>query len=148
MSMPGKDSQGKKLWYDLGHNQTADNKAESGPFVRGIRVGNMGWTELTTVLRLKKTRTLTVREGPSHCRKDWGDVYSYMGWNMITYHGTRQYELRIQSGEPYDRNGFGVINGRYVIACTSTFGEIGDEVEFCPGQWKGDTCHHWRIQKF
>lgn len=125
----GKNSQGKRLWYDLGHNQTSDNKAESGPFVRGIRVGNMGWTELTTVLRLKDQdsygsgKTITLPEG-------LGDVYSYMGWNMITYHGTRQYELRIQSGEPYDRNGFGVINGRYVIACTSTFGEIGDEVDF------------------
>ena len=131
----GKDSQGKKLWYDLGHNQTSDNKAESGPFVRGIRVGNMGWTELTTVLRLKDQdsygsgKTINLPKG-------LGDVYSYMGWEMITYRGTRQYELRIQSGEPYDRNGFGVINGRYVIACTSTFGEIGDEVDFVLGNGK------------
>lgn len=131
----GKDSKGTRLWYDLGHNQTSDNKAESGPFVRGIRVGNMGWTELTTVLRLKDQdsygsgKTITLPKG-------LGDVYSYMGWEMITYRGTRQYELRIQSGEPYDRNGFGVINGRYVVACTSTFGEIGDEVDFVLGNGK------------
>ena len=131
----GKDGQGKRLWYDLGHNQTSDNKADSGPFVRGIRVGNMGWTELTTVLRLKDQdsygsgKTITLPKG-------LGDVYSYMGWNMITYRGSRQYELRIQSGEPYDRNGFGVINGRYVVACTSTFGEIGDEVDFVLGNGK------------
>lgn len=131
----GKDSKGTRLWYDLGHNQTSDNKAESGPFVRGIRVGNMGWTELTTVLRLKDQdsygsgKTITLPKG-------LGDVYSYMGWEMITYRGTRQYELRIQSGEPYDRNGFGVINGRYVVACTSTFGEIGDEIDFVLGNGK------------
>ena len=131
----GKDSQGKRLWYDLGHNQTSDNKAESGPFVRGVRVGNMGWTELTAVLRLKDQdsygsgKTITLPKG-------LGDVYSYMGWEMITSRGTRQYELRIQSKEPYDRNGFGVINGRYVVACTSTFGEIGDEVDFVLGNGK------------
>ncbi|CVI67957.1 hypothetical protein BN3660_01048 [Eubacteriaceae bacterium CHKCI004] len=131
----GKDSQGKRLWYDLGHNQTSDNKAESGPFVRGVRVGNMGWTELTAVLRLKDQdsygsgKTITLPKG-------LGDVYSYMGWEMITSRGTRQYELRIQSGEPYDRNGFGVIDGRYVVACTSTFGEIGDEVDFVLGNGK------------
>ena len=114
---------------------STDNKAESGPFVRGIRVGNMGWTELTTVRRLKDQdsygsgKTITLPKG-------LGDVYSYMGWEMITYRGTRQYELRIQSGEPYARNGFGVFNGRYVVACTSTFGEIGDEVDFVLGNGK------------
>lgn len=131
----GKDGQGKKIWYDFGRDQTLDGQADSGPFVRGTRTGNIGWAKMTTVLRLKDQdsygsgKTIILPEG-------LGDVYSYMGWEMITYRGTRQYELRIQSGEPYDRNGFGVINGRYVIACTSTFGEIGDEVDFVLGNGK------------
>lgn len=131
----GKDGQGKKIWYDFGRDQTADGQADSGPFVRGTRTGNIGWARMTIVLRLKDQdsygsgKTITLPKG-------LGDVYSYMGWEMITYRGTRQYELRVQSGEPYDRNGFGVINGRYVIACTSTFGEIGDEVDFVLGNGK------------
>ena len=131
----GKNRQGKKVWYDFGRDQTLDGQADSGPFVRGTRTGNIGWAKMTTVLRLKDQdsygsgKTIILPEG-------LGDVYSYMGWNMITYRGTRQYALRIQSGEPYDRNGFGVINGRYVIACTSTFGEIGDEVDFVLGNGK------------
>lgn len=131
----GKNGQGKKVWYDFGRDQTADGQSDSGPFVRGTRTGNIGWAKMTTVLRLKDQdsygsgKTIILPEG-------LGDVYSYMGWEMITYRGTRQYELRIQSGEPYDRNGFGVINGRYVIACTSTFGEIGNEVDFVLGNGK------------
>lgn len=131
----GKDGQGKKIWYDFGRDQTADGQADSGPFVRGTRTGNIGWAKMTIVLRLKDQdsygsgKTITLPSG-------LGDVYSYMGWEMITYRGTRQYELRVRSGEPYDRNGFGVINGRYVIACTSTFGEIGDEVDFVLGNGK------------
>ena len=131
----GKDGQGKKIWYDFGRDQTSDGQSDSGPFVKGTRTGNIGWARMTIVLRLKDQdsygsgKTITLPKG-------LGDVYSYMGWEMITYRGTRQYELRIQSGEPYDRNGFGVINGRYVIACTSTFGEIGDEVDFVLGNGK------------
>lgn len=131
----GKDSQGEKVWYDFGRDQTSDGQTDSGPFVRGTRTGNIGWAGMTTVLRLKGQdsygtgKTITLPKG-------LGDVYSYMGWNMITYRGTRQYELRIQSGEPYDRNSFGVIDGRYVVACTSTFGEIGDEVDFVLGNGK------------
>ena len=131
----GKNGQGKKVWYDFGRDQTSDGQSDSGPFVRVTRTGNIGWAKMTTVLRLKDQdpygsgKTIILPEG-------LGDVYSYMGWEMITYRGTRQYELRIQSGEPYDRNGFGVINGRYVIACTSTFGEIGDEVDFVLGNGK------------
>ena len=30
----------------------------------------------------------------------------------------------------FDANGFGKIHGRYVIACTTTFGDIGDYIDF------------------
>ena len=55
-------------------------------------------------------------------------VYSYMNWNKITNQNSEQYKLRIKY-EFYDGNGLGDIKGRKVIACTSTFGNIGDEIE-------------------
>ena len=30
----------------------------------------------------------------------------------------------------FDDEGFGIINGRYVIACTTTFGGVGDYIDF------------------
>ncbi len=59
-----------------------------------------------------------------------GSVYTYMGWNMVTNTSSAQYKLRIQSGEKYDEDGFGRIGERYVIACTTTYGKVGDEVDF------------------
>ena len=59
-----------------------------------------------------------------------GTCYTYMGWQMITSVSSRQYKLREQAGMNFDHEGFGVINGRYVIACTQTFGEVGDYVDF------------------
>ena len=55
-------------------------------------------------------------------------VYSYMNWNKITNQNSEQYKLRTNH-ESYDGNGLGDIKGRKVIACTSTFGNIGDEIE-------------------
>lgn len=59
-----------------------------------------------------------------------GSVYTYMGWEMTTAKSSMQYRLRIKTGEKYDSNGFGKIGGRYVIACTTTYGKVGDEVDF------------------
>lgn len=59
-----------------------------------------------------------------------GSVYSYMGWNMVTNKSSAQYKLRIKTGEKYDKDGFGRIDDRYVIACTTTYGKVGDEVDF------------------
>lgn len=59
-----------------------------------------------------------------------GSVYTYMGWNMVTNKSSRQYKLRIKTGENYDSNGFGKIDDRYVIACTTTYGKVGDCVDF------------------
>lgn len=59
-------------------------------------------------------------------KKGYGTIWTYMGWSCITARSSNQYKLREQAGERYDSNGFGRINNRYVIACTSTFGKIGD----------------------
>ena len=59
-----------------------------------------------------------------------GSVHTYMGWQMITSTTSTQYKLREQAGMNFDEKGFGKINGRYVIACTLTYGNIGDYVDF------------------
>ena len=59
-----------------------------------------------------------------------GKVHTYMGWQLITSKSSDQYKLRDKAGENYNSEGFAVINGRYVIACTSTFGKIGDYIDF------------------
>lgn len=59
-----------------------------------------------------------------------GSVHTYMGWQMITATTSTQYKLREQAGMNFDEEGFGKINGRYVIACTTTYGNVGDYVDF------------------
>ena len=59
-----------------------------------------------------------------------GSVHTYMGWQMITVKSSDQYKLREQAGMNFDSEGFGRINGRYVIACTTTFGQPGDYIDF------------------
>ena len=59
-----------------------------------------------------------------------GSVHTYMGWQMITATTSTQYKLREQAGMNFDQEGFGRINGRYVIACTTTFGNVGDYIDF------------------
>ena len=55
-------------------------------------------------------------------------VYSYMDWETITNKNTAQYRLK-KKYNTYDSNGLADIKGRKVVACTSTFGSIGDEIE-------------------
>ena len=125
----GKNTNGKKVWYDYSRSQTSDGRENSGYFVKGMKTGDSVGGKIYTILRLKDQdpygtgKTITLPSG-------LGDVYSYMGWSMVTNRLSRQYRLRVNSGEHYDANGFGKIGDRYVIACTSTFGEVGDEVDF------------------
>ena len=59
-----------------------------------------------------------------------GKVHTYMGWQMITNTSSKQYKLMKASGMPFDSEGYGKIEGRYVVATTSTYGTIGDYVDF------------------
>ena len=58
------------------------------------------------------------------------NFYTYMGWQLITDPTSKQYQLKQDSGMPFDSEGFGVINGRYVVALTEFYGEVGDEIDF------------------
>ncbi len=62
-----------------------------------------------------------------------GDTFTYMGWQCITSRNSNQYKLMEAIGgvdNHFDSEGFGRINGRYVIACTTTYGNVGDYVDF------------------
>lgn len=60
----------------------------------------------------------------------FGTEYSYMGWQVITSKTSLQYKLREEAGMNFDANGFGVIENRYVIACTLKFGSVGDYIDW------------------
>ena len=62
-----------------------------------------------------------------------------MGWRSITSPTSLQYQLRERSGEHYDREGFAIIDGRYVIACTTFYGQVGDYIDFY--RENGDVLH-------
>ena len=59
-----------------------------------------------------------------------GERYTYMAWQAITSPSSNQYRLRETAGMNFDDEGFGRIDGRYVIACTTTFGQVGEYVDF------------------
>lgn len=58
------------------------------------------------------------------------NMYTYMGWSTITDPTSLQYQLREDAGENYDSEGFGIIDGRYVIACTERYGGVGDAIDW------------------
>lgn len=51
-----------------------------------------------------------------------------MGWQCITSKSSQQYKLRDKAGQNFDSEGFGIINNRYVVACTTTYGRVGDYI--------------------
>lgn len=58
-----------------------------------------------------------------------GSVHSYMGWQCITAPSSNQYKLREAAGMNFDSEGFGKIGDRYVVATTTTFGNVGDYID-------------------
>ena len=60
-------------------------------------------------------------------------VYAYMDWKKITNKNSSQYRLREEyrktKNNLFDAKGLADIFSRKVIACTSKFGNIGDEIE-------------------
>lgn len=124
----GKDGKGKDIWYDFGRAGTSDGKPNSGYFNRLVKTGKVPH-KLYTVFRLRGQDSYGSGKKVA-LPSGMGSVYTYMGWNMVTNKSSRQYRLRVKTGENYDGNGFGRIGSRYVIACTTTYGKVGDEVDF------------------
>lgn len=86
--------------------------------------------ERTTVANNSGTATPIEAGETINVPSGLGAIHTYMGWQMITSTTSTQYKLREQAGMNFDEEGFGIINGRYVIACTTTFGQVGDYVDF------------------
>ena len=61
--------------------------------------------------------------------ENMGSKFTYMGWQTITLQTSAQYKLREEAGMNFDAEGFGVINNRYVVAVTSTYGSVGDYID-------------------
>lgn len=59
----------------------------------------------------------------------YGDLMRLEQWSAVNPN-SRQGWLRDRSGENYDSENLGKVNGRYVIACTTTFGETGDYIDW------------------
>lgn len=66
--------------------------------------------------------TVTLPEG-------LGSIHTYMGWQCITAVDSRQYKLRTAAGMNFDEEGFAKIGDRYVVAVTTTFGNVGDYID-------------------
>lgn len=76
-----------------------------------------------TATTITKGETIKIPTG-------FGSVHTFMGWQKINSVSSTQYVLREKAGMNFDDEGFGIINNRYVIACTTTFGRVGDYVDF------------------
>ena len=57
-----------------------------------------------------------------------GNRFSYMAWQMIKANSP-QLTLKNTAGMNFDEEGFGKIGDRYVVATTTTFGEVGDYID-------------------
>ena len=66
--------------------------------------------------------TVTLPEG-------LGSIHTYMGWQCITSVSSKQYKLREAAGMNFDEEGFAKIGDRYVVAVTTTFGNVGDYID-------------------
>ena len=58
-----------------------------------------------------------------------GSVHTYMGWQCITAKSSTQYKLREAAGMKFDEEGFAKIGDRYVVATTTTYGNVGDFID-------------------
>ena len=70
----------------------------------------------------RKGETITLPDGK-------GTKNSFMGWQCITSPTSTQYKLREKAGQKFDNNGYGKIKGRYTVATTTTYGNVGDYID-------------------
>ncbi len=87
-----------------------------------IGADNLDFEKLEAYLATLEGKTIDVPDG-------LGKIHSYMGWQMITAKSSNQYKLRQAAGMNFDEQGFGKIGDRYVVATTTTFGQVGDFID-------------------
>ena len=84
--------------------------------------GKYNYVGIEEYLNDVEGRTITLPEG-------LGNVHTYMGWQCITATSSTQYKLRTAAGMNFDSEGFAKIGDRYVVATTTTFGNVGDFID-------------------
>lgn len=72
---------------------------------------------------IKKGDTIEIPQG-----QNYGTTYTYNSWQLIG--AGDQLKLKEQAGMTFDTEGFGRINGRYTVATTTTFGKVGDYIDY------------------
>ena len=80
---------------------------------------------------LTPVKTITVPEGyGTQLTRETG--WELIGITKVEDQSSNQYKLRDMLGDEfqYDEEGFGKARGRYLIACTKTFGDVGDYIDF------------------
>ena len=122
-----KDFRGNRVWFDtpVKYKWTSTVANLFGYMVKGTnRLVNLGSASSNDFSSdsAKNGETITLPSG-------LGSNFTYMGWQLITSVSSNQYKLKHTAGEKYDSEGFAVINGRYVVAVTLTFGNVGDYID-------------------
>lgn len=64
-----------------------------------------------------------------HVPAGTGSKHTFMAWQMVTSPSSKQYKLKVSAGQNFDSDGFGIINGRYVVATKPYYGTIGDYID-------------------
>jgi cell wall-associated NlpC family hydrolase/SH3-like domain-containing protein len=92
----------------------------------GIVASKVSYSSAVAAVRIIEEKEAVRYDIPSGL----GSVHTYMGWQKVTDRRSQQWAFKKAAGMTFDPEGFGVVDNRYVIACTSTFGNIGDYVDF------------------
>lgn len=78
-----------------------------------------------TADEIKRGITIMIPQG-----EGIGLEYDYLDWQSLDDVGTYEYKLKKEAGVTFDDDGFGRIEGRYVVQTTSTFGTVGDYIDY------------------
>lgn len=89
---------------------------------RNVKISNVDFEKLEKYLDEFKGTSVKLPEG-------LGSKHTYMGWQCITARSSDQYKLIESAGMNFDEQGFGKIGDRYVVATTTTFGNVGDFID-------------------
>lgn len=88
-------------------------------------ISNPGSGTDGTAEKIEKGATILIPEG-----EGIGEGYDYFDWQSIDLKSSFEYKLKEQAGVTFDDEGFGRINGRYVVAVTTTFGAVGSYIDY------------------
>ncbi len=60
----------------------------------------------------------------------YGELKTAEGIQLIVARSSSAYAIREASNDTFDSGGFAMLDGRYLIACTSMFGRVGDYIDW------------------